>query len=237
MKLDLRNKLVNEEGYHLYEKLIPSFYITDLNKRLLELYPVRASSSDKIYAEKDDIKNLPDISVWWSQTVENFPEVTKIKRIIDPIVLSAFPKLQFYASDIVTINKGSKWISPHVDTPHRFAKYNFDKRLLGIQCIVSLSNIDSNSASTGLVPYSQKRDFEINKCYTGHFDRWFLDNVKQHNMPKGSLLLYNCRVLHSSMPNPTSIDRPALLLNYLDTSIVKDIAAVDNVWSSNGKRP
>jgi len=39
------------------------------------------------------------------------------------------------------------------------------------------------------------------------------------------------------MPNTTNNPRPALLLNYLDKSIIDDISKIDNVWSSNGKRP
>lgn len=225
---------LQEQGYLILESFIPEILIADFKNRLDDLYPVRASSSKKVYAERDAIKNLEDISVWWSQTVHEFPEFLKIRKLVNTLIEGNFHNLTFYASDVVTINPGSKWISPHVDTPHRFPKYNFDKRLLGIQCIVSLDDINKDSASTGLVPYSQKRDFEIDKCYTGVYDRWFLENCKQHDMPKGSLLLYNCRVLHSSMPNNTDKPRPALLLNYLDKSIIDDISKIDNVWTSNG---
>lgn len=227
--------LTEEEGYVILPGFIPRTHIADYKKILKDLYPVRASSSKKVYAERDDIKNLEDISVWWSQTVDNFKPFQDIKKLIDPLIKTHFPSLEFYAADTVTINGNSKWYSPHVDTPHRFSKWNFDKRLLGIQCIVALENLTVTNASTGLVPYSQKRDFEINKCYTGHYDRWFLDNCTQPEMPKGTLLFYNCRLLHSSMPNNTDVARPALLLNYLDRSIVNDVAEIDNVWTSNGK--
>lgn len=236
MNKEIKNKIESGEGYVILPGFIPSLLIADFKNKLSELYPVRASTSKKVYAERDDIKNLEDINVWWSQTVHEFPETLKILKLIDPLIKSNFHNLAFYASDVVTILGGSKWVSPHVDTPHRFSKYNFDKRLLGIQCIVSLDDIDKDSASTGLVPFSQKRDFDIDKCYAGVYDRWFLENCKQHNMPKGSLLLYNCRVLHSSMPNNTDKPRPALLLNYLDKSIIEDVKKVDNVWTSNGKR-
>jgi len=235
--MNLKDELTEGKGYHIYEKFVPGILISDIKSLLKDLHPVRASSSKKVYAEREEISKLTDISVWWSQTVEKYKAVEKIKQLVDPLIKHSFSNLDFYASDIVTINKGSNWVSPHVDTPHRFSKWNYDKRLLGIQCIISLNNIDKNSASTGLVPFSQKRDFEIMKCYTGSYDRWFLENCKQHDMPKGSLLMYNCRVLHSSMPNPTNSDRPALLINYLDKSIMKEVENVDNVWTSNGKRP
>ena len=235
---EVKSILENGEGYVVWESFIPELLIADFNARLKDLYPVRASSNKKVYAERDDIKKLEDpISVWWSQSLNDFPEVKKIQKLIDPITEHNFPNLKFYASDCVFIGAGSTWINPHIDTPHRFEKWNYDKRLLGIQCIVSLSDLNNENGSTGLVPFSQKRDFDINKCYSGNYDRWFMNNMKQHDMPKGSLLFYNCRVLHSSMPNNASLERPALLLNYLDRSIIEEVSGIDNIWSSNGKRP
>lgn len=232
---DLKNKLEQGQGFEVLSGFIPSLLIADYKKILSQLHPVRASSSKKVYAEREQIEKLDDISVWWSQTVETFGEFQKIKKLVDPVIYNNFPNLQFYASDNVTINARSQWLSPHVDTPHRFEKWNFDKRLLGIQCIISLDDVTKENAATGLVPFSQKRDFEIMNCYTGTYDRWFIDNCKQPDMPRGSLLLYNCRVLHSSMPNNTDKPRPALLLNYLDRSIVDDVSKIDNIWKSNGK--
>jgi ectoine hydroxylase-related dioxygenase (phytanoyl-CoA dioxygenase family) len=229
--------LKNKEGYVVFEKLIPEYLIASFRSHLNELYPVRASSSKKVYAEKDEVVNLEDISVWWSQTVENFEPVIQVRAIIDGIINTYFNNLTFYASDTVTINPFSKWISPHVDTPHRFTLWNYDRRLLGIQCIVALQDMSASTGATGVVPYSQKRDFDINKCYTGVYDSWFLDNCKQPKLETGSVLLYNCRVLHSSMPNPQSTPRPALLLNYLDKSIIDPVKKIDNIWTSNGKRP
>jgi ectoine hydroxylase-related dioxygenase (phytanoyl-CoA dioxygenase family) len=237
MSKEIKEKLESGEGYVVLPGFIPSLLIADYKIILKDLQPVRASSSKKVYAERDDIKNMENISVWWSQTVENYKPFKAIKKIVDPLVHNNFTDLTFYASDTVTINPRSQWLSPHVDTPHRFDKWNFDKRLLGIQCIITLEDVNKDNAATGLVPFSQKRDFDIKKCYAGTFDRWFLENCKQHDMPKGTLLLYNCRVLHSSMPNNTDKPRSALLLNYLKKSIIPEVSAIDNVWSSNGKRP
>jgi len=227
---------LQKEGYLLFESFIPKILITDFKTRLKELYAVRASTADKVYAEGKSVENLKNISVWWSQTVHEFEEFKKIKRLIDPIITNNVDNFNFYASDVVTIKAGSQWISPHVDTPYRFKKFNYDNRLLGVQAIVTLGDIDQSSASTGLVPYSHKREFDIDKCYTGVYDRWFKENVKQYTMPVGTLLLYHCRLLHSSMPNHTDQDRPALLLNYLDKSIISEVSEIDNVWTSNGKR-
>jgi len=229
-----KNILINKEGFVIIENIIPDSLIDSIKDRLSELKPVRASSKNKIYAEHDKVKDLPDLAVWWSQMVMDWKEVQEIEKIIRPY-MSILSNPTFYASDIVTIEKHSKWINPHVDTPHRFAQYNFARDLLGIQCIVPLFDLDKNSGVTGLVPHSQTVDFEIHMCYKGYYDQWFMNNMVQPKLPKGSLLFYNCRVLHSSMPNLTDIPRPALLLNYLDGSIIEDIKKIDNIWISNGK--
>ena len=143
------------------------------------------------------------------------------------------PKAEFYASDIVTLEPHSQWINPHIDTPHRFKNYNYNRNLLGIQCIVALSDLDKEHGSTGLVPGSQLQDFNINLCYQGMYTEVFKRKCIQPIMPKGSVLFYNCRVLHSSMPNPQKERRPALLLNYLDGIIIEDVKKLDNIWGSN----
>jgi ectoine hydroxylase-related dioxygenase (phytanoyl-CoA dioxygenase family) len=233
---DYKIILTEGEGYKLLPSFIPRTAINDFNKIIKDLYPVRASSSSKIYAEKDDIKNLPDISVWWSQIVEEYKETQTILKLVDPVIKSHFNNMDLYSTDVVFLSAKSQWINPHVDTPHRFERYNYDTRLLGIQCIISLGHIDKNSGSTGLVPYSQKRDFDIKECYKGSYDRWFLENCIQPDMPTGSLLFYNCRLLHSSMPNPLEVERPALLINYMNKNIIKEVTQLDNIWSSNGNR-
>lgn len=227
------NSLVDGPGYEIEKNKLPMDFIEKINEKLHLCYPVRASSKEKIYAEKEEIKNLPDISVWWSQTVMDWPEVKHIANIVEHYVKAYLPNSIWYSSDIVMIEGNSKWFSPHVDTPHRFAKYNYNKELLGVQVIVALQDMNKYTASTGIIPHSQKQDFNINLCYNGGFNEYFLKNLIQPDLPKGSFLFYNCRVLHSSMPNPLTTRRPALLLNFLNTNIVEEIRAIDNIWKSN----
>lgn len=229
----IKTQLTEGDGYVVLEKIIPESLIDSINNKLGTLYPVRASSSTKKYAEKEQIKELSDISVWWSQMVMDWPEVVEINNILIEKVSDYLANATWYASDIVTIEAHSKWVNPHIDTPHRFKKYNYDKRLLGVQAIVALSDMNKDRASTGVVPKSQVMDFNINLCYQGFYNSWFNKNCVQPNLPKGSVLFYNCRVLHSSMPNPQPKSRPALLLNYLDHDIIDDVKSMDNIWSSN----
>jgi ectoine hydroxylase-related dioxygenase (phytanoyl-CoA dioxygenase family) len=224
--------LTNGDGWLVKERLIPETLIDNFVDRMHELHPVRALSRDKQYAEKDKIKDLKDISIWWSQTVMDWPEMQAIKAIIDEQVNPTLDLPTFYASDVVVIESQSNLTNPHVDTPHRFTQWNLDRRMLGVQCIVSLFDVDENNGSTGLVSESQHRDFYIDMCYSGYYDKWFSRKKTQPTMPKGSLLMYNCRVLHSSMPNLSDKPRPALLMNYLDGKIVEEVRKQDNIWNS-----
>ena len=227
------NKLKDGQGYDVAISYIPEKLIDALNSKLHLLHPVRASSMDRTYAEREKIKDLPDISVWWSQMVMDWPEVIEINSMVSELVKPYMPSQEWYASDIVVIEGNSKWINPHVDTPHRFKKYNYNKELLGVQAIVSLFDLDKSRGVTGLVPDSQKQDFNINLCYQGFYNSFFNKNCVQPELPKGSVLYYNCRVLHSSMPNTQDRPRQALLFNYLDSSIISDIRTMDNIWESN----
>jgi hypothetical protein len=132
--------LTSGEGYLFIENAIPDDLIDAINDRLHTLYPVRAISSGKAYAEKEGIQRLPDISIWWSQMVMDWSEVNAINDLLLTIVNRQLDNAVWYTSDIVTTNGDSKLVNPHVDTPHRFNQWNMDPRLLGVQCIVSLQD-------------------------------------------------------------------------------------------------
>jgi ectoine hydroxylase-related dioxygenase (phytanoyl-CoA dioxygenase family) len=221
------------QGYLLVENLIPDACIDSITAKLDTLYPVRAVSSNEKYAEREKLASLPDKVVWWSQLVMDWDEVMTIATLLDPLVQQYLPDAVWYTSDIVTIEPNSKWINPHVDTPYRFAKWNEDDRLLGIQIIIPLQDTEPDAGATGIVPGSHVRDWDIKECYSGAYNKYFWDNFEQQFMPKGSMLMYNCRLLHSSMPNSLDKPRPVLLFNYLSGAILEEVKAIDNIWSSN----
>ena len=125
-------ELTQGPGYVFIENIIPDNLIDGINSKLDTLYPVRATSSGKTYAEKDDIKKLSDISMWWSQMVMDWQEVQSVNDILLEIVSKELDNAVWYASDIVTVNADTNLVNPHVDTPHRFKKWNMDPRLLGV---------------------------------------------------------------------------------------------------------
>jgi ectoine hydroxylase-related dioxygenase (phytanoyl-CoA dioxygenase family) len=232
-KLNYKETLTELDGYTILEDVIPHGLLDSFHSKIDTLHPVRASSSLKDYAERSDIMKLHDIAVWWSQLVMSWEEVQQMNNIILPYVKECVDNAHWYTSDTVFIEPHSSWFNPHVDSPNRFEKWNDDKRPLGVQCIVPLYDLNQFNGATGLVPKSQLKNFPIDHCYRGYFNGYYTRNYIQPEVKKGSVLMYNTRLLHSSMPNPTDTKRPAILFNYLDNDIISEIRTTDNVWKSN----
>jgi ectoine hydroxylase-related dioxygenase (phytanoyl-CoA dioxygenase family) len=227
-----RKKLIYGKGWLLKKSYIKDSLIDIFYDRIDRLGPRRAIDINKNYAEGAGILDLGKLAIWWSQQVLDWPEFQSIEKITFDLVRSILLDPRLYAADVVTIEPGSNIINPHVDTPHRFPEWNFDQRLLALQLIIPLHDIDSKSGSTGLVDQSQLENYPIDDCYQGKYNQSFLDLVKQPKMPKGSVLCYNARLLHSSMPNPSTRPRKALLIHYCESSIIKALRSIDNIWSS-----
>jgi ectoine hydroxylase-related dioxygenase (phytanoyl-CoA dioxygenase family) len=222
----------NGIGYSITQGLVSENTVNSIVSKIPSLYPVRASSSNMQYAEGDSVKNLPDISVWWSQSLMDWPEVQQIHRSILPLVEEFLPDPVWYASDMVTIEPNTNWVNPHVDTPHRFKQWNRNPDTLGIQCIVALQDIGRTNGATGIVPGSQEFNWDIDKCYAGEYNSYFRAHYIQPTLAKGGVIMYSSRLLHSSMPNFSDKPRSALLLNYLRRDIVEEVRNVDNIWRS-----
>ena len=206
-----KSKLSHDErGFDIINDIVSDSLIERINDRKDELYPVRASTHKKQYAEAEECKKLFGIAVWWSQLTDEWDEVKEIHELIYPEIKKHLTDATFYASDIVTINGPSRWVGPHIDTPHRFEKYN--KRENNDICGIQVN---------------------IQDCYEGVHDEYFLENAEQHDMPKGSILFYNTRLMHSTMPMHLPKKRSILLINYLKDDIIDSIKNTDNVWSSN----
>ena len=227
-----REKLTNGKGWLLEKSYINENLIDNFYARIDRLGPRRAIDINKNYAEGAGILALGNLAIWWSQQVLDWPEFLPIEKQTYTLVRGILSDPRLYAADVVTIEPGSDIINPHVDTPHRFPEWNFDRRLLALQLIIPLHDIDSKSGSTGLIDQSQLEDYPIEDCYQGKYNQIFMDLVKQPKMPKGSVLCYNARLLHSSMPNPSKRPRKALLIHYCESSIIKSLRSIDNIWSS-----
>lgn len=226
-----RNKLTDLEGWFVEPVFVPIEKINQFNLRLDDLVPQRALDVDKQYAEGAAIAQLNDVAVWWSQQVLDWIEFQSIEESTRHLAVDLLTEPVLYAADVVTIEPTGRIINPHVDSPHRFEQWNFDRRLLSVQCIVALNDTNGDNGATGLVNYSHYDNFPINYCYSGLYNEYFLKNFYQPVLAKGSLLCYNSRTLHSSMPNFTNDPRSVLLIQYCESDIVGELRSIDNIWS------
>ena len=72
------------KGYDQILDIVPSHLIDSINSKKDMLYPVRASTHKKQYAEGNACKDLFGIAVWWSQITNDWHEVQQIDSIIYP---------------------------------------------------------------------------------------------------------------------------------------------------------
>jgi len=81
-----------------------------------------------------------------------------------------------------------------------------------------------------LYPGSHLKNWVVKESYRGVYTEEFLANVVQPEMAPGDVLIYNPRVLHSTMPNQTNVVRRALLSHVTTIEMVKKLKLVDNIW-------
>ena len=84
-------------GFDIKHDIISDSLIQRINDRKDELYPVRASTHKKQYAEAEACKKLFGIAVWWSQLTDDWDEVKEIHEVIYPEISKAYyGKLNFF---------------------------------------------------------------------------------------------------------------------------------------------
>lgn len=224
-KKKIKLELISGPGFLVKENVIPVDVIDLLSQRLHELKPKKISSHNVKYFENEKINEAPDTSIWWSQQLD-WDEVLKIDQYIHPLVNQHLDNSQLYSSNIITVEPYTNWVNPQVDMPHRFETYNFDKRFLGLQVAIPLVDTDI----LGVFPKSQVVNFDIGLCYKGYYTHWFKANCVRPKLKKGSIIFYNTRLLHSSMPNNSNQAIPLLLMNYLDNDIINNVKNIDPTW-------
>jgi len=216
IKLDL----VSGPGFLVKDNVISTELIDKIAERMPELHPVRASNHNIKYVESDKVAQMTDMAVWWSQQL-NWEEIHAINHIVSPIVKLHLETATLHQSNILCINPFTNWINPQIDTPHKFEAFNFDKRFLGIQVAIPIMKTESDMI--GVFSSSQKVNFDIGLCYKGYYTEWFKQNCTRPLIKPGSIIFYNTRTLHSSMPNKSARPCHLLLMTYVDSDTIEHI--------------
>ena len=181
--------------------------------------PHRGHRAEGGYWHSSSAEPQPQLSVWWEQQFDR-----------DPVGLESYlwdSSFVFYTADTVWSAAGNTSVHPHVDTPYRFSDWSGDDRLLAQQFILPLTQFNSWSGATGIVEGSHVYTWPIDACYRGDYDEFFLANCVQPELEPGDCLMYDPRLLHSTMPNYSDLPRGALLVSYVSSEIVELVRELD----------
>lgn len=218
-----------DKGFTVFNQLLDPADVLAVEARHLDLIPNRGHGSDNAYWPQDRIKDCPELGLWWSQLVHDWPEVKKITNILRDKVGHLFEDPCLYIADIITNTPKNKFIKPHIDSPYRFDQWHENFDLLGVQFIVPLCPFSAENGGTGVLPGSHKRNWVVKESYRGTYNDEFLQGVVQPEMQIGDALAFNPRILHSTMPNNSNKDRRALLIHISSRYMVEQVKLVDNV--------
>ena len=221
---------INEQGYCVVRNLIDQEDIDDLNFLQHYLEPQRGHDFTAKYFPKKKLDEAGEFAIWWSQQLTGWECVKSINNKLLEVSKEWFNDSVVYVCDVITNEPGNKFVKPHIDTPYRFSPWHESFELLGIQCIVPLCEFNEENGGTGLYPGSHLRNWVVQDSYKGVYTEEFLANVVQPEMSPGDVLMYNPRVLHSTMPNNTDLKRRALLTHITAREMVDQLKLVDNIW-------
>jgi ectoine hydroxylase-related dioxygenase (phytanoyl-CoA dioxygenase family) len=221
---------IKEQGYCIVRNVINREDIDCLNFLQNYLEPQRGHDFTAKYFSRKNLNEAGKLSIWWSQQVVGWECVKSINYHLLEITNGWFDNNVVYVSDVITNEPGNQFVKPHIDTPYRFDQWHEEFDLLGVQCIIPLCEFNKVNGGTGLYPGSHLKNWVVKDSYRGVYTEEFLDNVVQPEMNPGDVLIYNPRVLHSTMPNNTDLTRRALLTHITTRELSEELKLVDNIW-------
>lgn len=221
---------IKEQGYCVVKDLLDKAPIQGLDKLHPLLVPQRGHDFDAKYFPKNKLDEAGPLAIWWSQQVTAWNYVRSINDKLLELTQGWFDNNTIYVSDVISNEPGNKYVKPHIDSPYRFDKWHDVSELLGVQCIVPLCQFNKETGGTGLYPGSHLKNWIVQESYRGTYTEEFLANVVQPEMEPGDVLIYNPRLLHSTMPNLSSNTRRALLTHITTQEMVRELKLVDNIW-------
>lgn len=221
---------IKEQGYCVVRNVIDIDAIAAIDRLHDLLVPQRGHDFDANYFPKNKLDQAKSLAIWWSQQVTAWAPVSKINNTLMTLTDGWFEYQDIYVSDVISNEPGNKFVKPHIDSPNRFDRWHDVTELLGVQCIIPLCEFTKENGGTGIYPNSHLKNWIVQESYRGTYTEEFLANMIQPEMSPGDVLIYNPRLLHSTMPNHTSTTRRALLTHITSKEMIKELKKVDNIW-------
>jgi len=226
---------VKKQGYTVIPNFVDSSTITKLKELCDSLPPCRGAVSAG-WTLADPWK-LPWLFYYTAQ-IHDSDILNLIKEKLSPICTDLLGPFTFRATDFIVncshSNRQKELIyRPHVDTPYRFWEFKDRTDLIGMQIAITIDELTEKNGGTAFVPGSHVITYDLNELgkNTDHekYMDFFLDNNKQHIAPPGTLILWDGRLLHSTMPNTTDNNRRLLLINAVSNSVCDQLDKIDPI--------
>ena len=221
----------NNQGYVSIKELISPFAVRQF--KLWAMNPAnihRGNAVNGVYYAKH--RKGREYNVCWSKEPPEEmwrPVVDILSRYIDAFFQEK--KWSIHVVDTITTRPKSQKIRAHIDTPYRFEEFahTTNDEVLGVQCIIPLDSFTIENGATCVLPGSHANRFyykDIEDNQEKYNDLLTTKGFQFVSSP-GDALIYNTRILHSTMPNNSENFRSALLINALDSSVLPRIKKVD----------
>lgn len=227
----------DEDGFCVYQSVFKDDIINDLNSFSKTLKAQRGHDKKRKWYSWENVNDMTDEEFssvdWayhWSEHASN-PSIDFIKKELSKYndTILGTDNWVWYSCDFITLKPDMSFVRPHIDTPYRFSEFKYAEKHLGIQYGIPLDDVDELNGATGFVPNSHKYILD-GKSIQNHLESWdifFLDNYIQPRIQKGGFIMWNPRLLHSTMPNRTKEDRKMLLIHAADKKTSKRLMTVD----------
>jgi len=229
---------INKDGYHVIPDFISNEQVDEMRKLCDELPPHRGivhgwTPSQAMFA-KDGLPWL----YYYTPHIHDNKTINYIKEKLCPICTELLGPCTFRATDFIVncarSHRQKELIyRPHVDTPYRFEKFKDRTDLIGMQIAVVIDELTEENVATGYIPGSHTLKYELmdHGKNTNHekYVNFFLSNCKQHIAKPGTLILWDGRLLHSTMPNKTNTNRRLFLINAVSKSVCDELDILDPI--------
>jgi len=159
---------------------------------------------------------------------EFVPKLGYTKGQIETEVSKYSPNLEFYSRKIININENTNW-KVQIGLPHTLPQYNnllasdYQQDVMGINIVVPLSD----GVKFTLVPSSHEKDWPHSDLESGLIDGHFIQDSIQLDVPMGSAIIFNPRLLHSLSPLKFTQNYQIVLISYVRSDIIENVKSRD----------
>lgn len=178
-----------------------------------------------VYGDVDEYNDAYSSIKWkhyWTPQIDldKADCVNEVATLVSPIIDELLHNWRWWYMDYHVTNPGSDYIHAHVDTPHQFDEWSDPDEIVSVQTLVAIDDFTIDNGATALVHKSHKDVFHNTDIVEHKYDDYLKNNKTQFVAPAGSVLIYQARVLHSTMPNNSTMPRRALILNSIKDTVV-----------------